>query len=82
MMNLLVCIILLLLAVHLFYLVRQDMNMSSRRRGRGEGFAYQPMAVSNDVSPYKCYQNNYRPHVITEFGTYATEECQEMLCKD
>ena len=50
--------------------------------GRHEGFAFEASPQPTSLGQYKCYQNDYRPEVITSPGNYPTSECVQSLCKD
>ena len=52
------------------------------QRRRHEGFAFEASPQPTSLSQYKCYQNDYRPEVITSEGNYPTSECVQSLCKD
>ncbi len=54
----------------------------SYRPYRQEGFAFERSPQPTSLGPYKCYQNDYRPEVITSFGEYPTVECEQSLCHD
>ncbi len=70
--------------VYQMYLTKsKQMRRRPRRARKGqEGFAFESSPQSTSLGPYKCYQNDYRPEVITTFGEHPTIECEQSLCKD
>ena len=78
------CILLILAFVYIAYC--KIYGVSVFRLLRSERFAYEnnpaPSSGCNPLGPYKCVQNDYRPEVLTSFGTYATQQCEQSLCKD
>ncbi len=56
--------------------------MKRIKQNRQEGFAFEASPQPTSLGSYKCYQNDYRPEVITTFGEYPTVECQQSLCHD
>ena len=82
---------LLYIAFMIYQMYLQKKSRRPIRRGgrnrpyrpyRQEGFAFERSPQPTSLGHYKCYQNDYRPEVITSFGEYPTVECEQSLCHD